>query len=828
MKVHTWYHPTPDVFEDSPFDESIGVSQLSVESEDGSSNLLNPGETKGKHKRRNRAQTYKPEAFPHRHHKVLILELLRSLSIGDRENSPEYLSEGVDVIFLAETKVDGGIMTNICNRFGFPNVACIPARGLARDSVLLGEEEWTYVYPKLWTRSRKVGKNEDLCACLPLKTRLGFVRADDDQCVLRGEEAERDLHIFCTCPFAPGIWFLCSWGLTTDALANDNFEDFFLWLCNTDNDWLIQISTCVLEAIWRCIIDLIFHGKIPSTPATLRQIGLRAAEFQKILSSIGETITMQSHCLVSSVLEVELVTILKALERAWANQYHCILIESDSKVAIEALQLGELPLAWGSFAVFKKFFSPPLRLPSCYMDPPVVTDVTVPVVDETVEVVDVVGTEARVPSTGDDVVDEVRLQFLESMSFDLEADVELSADIVKKGVLTKAFGRRALSKARVKKSLKKRPWLVNGALLNLRDWHVDGVGLDVNMADARVWVEAHGLPTPYLTWENIDVIAKKVGVYIDFDRTSSITIARRDHKLPALCFNCGYLAHSYAKCKHPTEFTFPAIGKAAPLYGSWIKVGVPIRSCSNPVILTMKKPLPTSTFAVASPAPPPLRKGKKVISSSDNDTSLKASTGPTLKAIVGGSPCNNSMHSLPVNEQANQEFVSNPSVVIKLNSGNSSTLHEVPATKGMTKHPMTHINNRAKDVGVLFSFMPDVGPTRGQMVETPHVKTLLMRPIESSHAMVLLSPTPALALSGSKKRNAQEIVIPVVNSNDNPNCLPPEISTSKFLPPLRLPVFSLVLHLLPLVAPPRGKHRGRNLEVAQAKLHVVGLVTLSA
>ncbi|KAF4356530.1 hypothetical protein G4B88_001078 [Cannabis sativa] len=36
----------------------------------------------------------------------------------------------------------------------------------------------------------------------------------------------------------------------------------------------------------------------------------------------NEIITMQSICTVSSVLEAELIAILTALERAWANQYH--------------------------------------------------------------------------------------------------------------------------------------------------------------------------------------------------------------------------------------------------------------------------------------------------------------------------------------------------------------------------------------------------------------------------------------------------------------------------------------------------------------------------
>ncbi|KAF4378594.1 hypothetical protein F8388_005538 [Cannabis sativa] len=112
---------------------------------------------------------------------------------------------------------------------------------------------------------------------------------------------------------------------------------------------------------------------------------------------------------------------------------------------------------------------------------------------------------------GDDSeMEEVRRQFLDSMSIELEADFELSAEITKKGILAKVFGRRSLSRNRVKEVLggiwrlkgnwklktlnardgiwgiffdneedkafilKQRPWLVNGALLNIRNWPSNG------------------------------------------------------------------------------------------------------------------------------------------------------------------------------------------------------------------------------------------------------------------------------------------------------------------------------------------------------------------
>lgn len=182
----------------------------------------------------------------------------------------------------------------------------------------------------------------------------------------------------------------------------NSFEDFFIWLCNSDSEWSIQLSACTLEAIWKCRNELIFSGKSPSTPITLKHISSRALEFSQYLtwnedaatiddnrlptsemyaadcvdacyfvdasvlrsnagigvimyrSGGGEAHKIQSFCTVSSVLEAELLAILTALEHAWKENFHSIIIHSDSKIAVEALRLGELPLAWGSYPVFKK------------------------------------------------------------------------------------------------------------------------------------------------------------------------------------------------------------------------------------------------------------------------------------------------------------------------------------------------------------------------------------------------------------------------------------------------------------------------------------------
>ncbi|KAF4350491.1 hypothetical protein F8388_014952 [Cannabis sativa] len=114
-----------------------------------------------------------------------------------------------------------------------------------------------------------------------------------------------------------------------------------------------------------------------------------------------------------------------------------------------------------------------------------------------------------------------------------DSDRDLEVEMDEREEMEDVVGRRGLSKGRVKEVLegirklkgewrkeyredkkfvlKKRPWLVNGTLLNIPDWSKDGVWQDVNMAVARYWVEAHGLPTPYLTWKILILWPKKLG-----------------------------------------------------------------------------------------------------------------------------------------------------------------------------------------------------------------------------------------------------------------------------------------------------------------------------
>ncbi|KAF4357571.1 hypothetical protein G4B88_026950 [Cannabis sativa] len=213
-------------------------------------------------------------------------------------------------------------------------------------------------------------------------------------------------------------------------------------------------------------------------------------------------------------------------------------------------------------------------------------------------------------------MEELHLQFIEEASLELEANFEINTEVAKTGVLAKILGSRPLSKGRVKqiltgvwtlkgkwrmKTLEKgtwgfffdkledkeevlnrRPWIIAGQLLNIREWPLDGNWYGVPMNKSVFWVEIHGFPTPYLAFQNSSVIGAKVGEFLESDGVDNCTITRRGLG--------GYSDRPTSPGRVLPEeraYAFPPIGKAVPLYGPWIKVNVPIQNCfdTGPALL---------------------------------------------------------------------------------------------------------------------------------------------------------------------------------------------------------------------------------------------------
>uniref|UniRef100_A0A803P656 Reverse transcriptase domain-containing protein n=1 Tax=Cannabis sativa TaxID=3483 RepID=A0A803P656_CANSA len=158
-------------------------------------------------------------------------------------------------------------------------------------------------------------------------------------------------------------------------------------------------------------------------------------------------------------------------------------------------------------------------------------------------------------------IEDLRTNFLESMTLELEPDFELTADIVNSGVLVSFFGGKGVSRSRLREILnqiwklkghwkfktmkpgvwgiffdqaedckeifRNRPWIINGKLLIIREWPEDGDWFNVDMWKAIFWVIASGFLTPYLNGVNTRTIAAKAGRFVGSDLANQRTVTRR-------------------------------------------------------------------------------------------------------------------------------------------------------------------------------------------------------------------------------------------------------------------------------------------------------------
>ncbi|KAF4395237.1 hypothetical protein F8388_001624 [Cannabis sativa] len=143
--------------------------------------------------------------------------------------------------------------------------------------------------------------------------------------------------------------------------------------------------------------------------------------------------------------------------------------------------------------------------------------------------------------------------------------------------------------------LQKRPWLVNGVLLNIKPWPLEGevergsfplfiFGFKIGeLAETdgcsksevvrrgflRLWIDvwvAHPIPA---------------GFFLKVDGMPESWVQFKYEKLPMLCFNCGRLAHWDKVCHAPMTMVTPRTGEAVPLYGLWIKSDTGNTNCFN-------------------------------------------------------------------------------------------------------------------------------------------------------------------------------------------------------------------------------------------------------
>ncbi|KAF4377333.1 hypothetical protein G4B88_005811 [Cannabis sativa] len=307
--------------------------------------------------------------------------------------------------------------------------------------------------------------------------------------------------------------------------------------------------------------------------------------------------------------------------------------------------------------------------------------------------------------------------------------------------------------------MNKRPWLVNGVLLNLKPFPVEGEVRVSEFELGRFWVEFHGLPTRCLLETNIPVLAKKVGQLIKSDEKSKEETVRRGflrcwidvwlshpipagsnaevwiqfkyEKLPFLCFNCGKLAHSNRECMAPTAWVTPPAGAAVRMYGPWIKVEGPPGNCFSAssfrremvlcdegVKLTKENPkvkgrwtrrLGLSSLEVGNSSVP-----MTAVQPCSDDKGKRTREGTLHGTVHGGgrTGCTKNDEVAEVGRNVVQKVVSEESRASCLN---------IPPQKALVELPIPDFANVGQ--GEENDILPDIGPSLIQSLDIPHIWT---------------------------------------------------------------------------------------------------------
>uniref|UniRef100_A0A803P438 CCHC-type domain-containing protein n=1 Tax=Cannabis sativa TaxID=3483 RepID=A0A803P438_CANSA len=297
----------------------------------------------------------------------------------------------------------------------------------------------------------------------------------------------------------------------------------------------------------------------------------------------------------------------------------------------------------------------------------------------------------------------------------------------------------------------KRPWLVNGMLLNLKPWPVEG---EVRVADfevARFWVQFHGLPTRCLSNKNAIIIAKKAGQFVKSDDKSKVDLVRRGYlrcwldvwiahpfvvgfflkaegreetciqfkyeKLPFLCFNCGKLAHLDRVCHVPTAMVFPKNGEAVQMYGPWVKSESGRSNCFSMAGKGITRSLiePTENALIDRKTEKKgtwrRRHSRKSVGEDDSTLACKKDS-EAVSAMSRGVEASSSEKD---RDRASDSSTNSQKVVFDRMVGNFGYVRDpIPIGPNYLDLPNPDFANVGEGK------IPDIGPTLAQSLEIPH------------------------------------------------------------------------------------------------------------
>ncbi|KAF4387214.1 hypothetical protein F8388_008848 [Cannabis sativa] len=297
----------------------------------------------------------------------------------------------------------------------------------------------------------------------------------------------------------------------------------------------------------------------------------------------------------------------------------------------------------------------------------------------------------------------------------------------------------------------KRPWLVNGMLLNLKPWPVEGEVRVAEFEVARFWVQFHGLPTRCLSDENTAIIAKKAGQFVKTDGKSKVELVRRGYlrcwidvwithpfvagfflkaegrkeawiqfkyeKLPFLCFTCGKLAHLERICHVLTAMVIPKDGNAVQMYGPWIKADTGRSTCFSMAGKGVSRnmiELPENVLGGRKKEIKGSWKRRQGKQNSDGEGSTKGQqegteTVSTGSRMVHATSSVNDRDCVPVDGTKSQKLS------IDRVAGNfGSERVPLPIGPNYLDLPNPDFANAGEDR------IPDIGPTLAQTLEIPH------------------------------------------------------------------------------------------------------------